>query len=196
MIDYYERLMAAQQGAPQGARWHHDPAIDAQWRYSQPAEYVPDPNSQTPRYQPIMPPRRADLYEPMGAPVSSYQGLPAPEEIVALIEQAAGDTQPVQVGMPQPQQESDSGNMYATPTPVYDVPQGPANVLGWQMPGDPMALGGYGGQGQQWGAGHGLYTGNAGGSGLAYGGTDQPFTSNANSFSNPYTGGGGGFSFW
>jgi hypothetical protein len=199
VIDYYERLMAAQQSAPEGARWHHDPSIDAQWRYSQPVEYVPDPQDQAPLYQPITPPRRADLYEPMGAPVSAYEGMPQPEEVVAALEEAvaaATAQQPMQVAMPQ-QQDSGGGGNYATPTPVYDAPQGPANVIGYQMPGGPMALNGYGGQGQPWGADHGFYTGNSGGGGLAYGGTDQPFTSNANSSSNPYTGGGGGgFSFW
>jgi hypothetical protein len=68
MIDYYQLLMQAQQGAPEGARWHHDPSMTEQWRYSQPTEYVPAPDQQTPQYQPIMPPRRADLYQPMSAP--------------------------------------------------------------------------------------------------------------------------------
>jgi hypothetical protein len=182
MIDYYQLLMAAQQNAPEGARWHHDPAVENQWRYSQPTEYVPAPDPQTPQYQPITPPRRADLYQPMGAPVSAYDGLPPPEEIVAALEAAVAPHQTAPVAMPQ-QSESGGGGNYPNATPVYDAPQGPANVMGYQQPGDPMALDGYGGQGQPWGANHGFYTGNSGGGGLAYGGTDQPYTSNAQSSS-------------
>jgi hypothetical protein len=196
MIDYYERLMAAQQQAPQGSRWFFDPATEAQWVPAEQPLYVPAPEP-VPLYTPQTPARQASAYTPTAMPTPAYNGL-TEQDVVAAIEEIAA-TAPVQQPQAQilPQSSGGDSNYTASaPTPVYDAPQGPANVIGYTSPGSPTQLNGYDGAGQQWGPNHGLYSGNSGGSGLAYGGTDQPFTSNANSSSNPYTGGGGGWSLW
>jgi hypothetical protein len=138
VIDYYQLLMAAQQNAPEGARWHHDPAVENQWRYSQPVEYVPDPQDQALMYQPITPPRRADLYEPMSAPVSAYDGMPPPEDVAAAVESAMASVAPPQMMQQAPMMAQGGGvpgsgdNMQGSVNvPTYDAPSGPANITGF-----------------------------------------------------------------